>query len=99
MSKSYRRADTEFSADGRTVFATLRIDRKDYEFARSWAEFHARADPYGTAEDQLEGYLNMALLEAKARANWRAPPEIKALYLPVNRRSSAANDMDDGIPF
>jgi len=99
MKKKHQRVNTRFSADGRTVFVTLRIDRKDYEFARSWAVFHARADPQGTAEDHLEGYLNMALQEAREYANWRAPPEINALYPAVDRRFEGKADMDDGIPF
>ncbi|MBJ6371800.1 hypothetical protein [Sedimentitalea arenosa] len=99
MSKNFERRDTRFSADGRTVFVRLRINRKDFEFARSWAEFHAAADPAGTAEDHLEGYLSMALLEAREHAKWRAPPEIEALYPAVDKGLRGLPDMDDGIPF
>lgn len=99
MSKKHQRASTRFSGEGRTVFVSLQIDRKDYEFARFWAEFHERADPNGTAEDHLEGYLNMALLGSRERANWRAPPEIEALYPSVGKAFRGTDDMDDGIPF
>jgi hypothetical protein len=47
---------TRFSKDGTTVFVRLRVDRRDYEYARHWARLHHAAMPYGTAEDQLEGY-------------------------------------------
>jgi hypothetical protein len=49
----FQRRGTRYSKDGQTVFATLRIDRRMYEFARAWAAFHAGADPAGTAEEQL----------------------------------------------
>jgi|AACY02.2.fsa_nt_gi hypothetical protein len=83
------------SDDGCTVFVCLRVDRKAYEFARYWAAFHADADPHGTAECQLEGYLSTALGRAILTANWRPPPEIEALY------PALTNDHreDEGFPF
>ncbi len=56
------------------MFAWLRFDRRAYEFARWWAMQHADADPDGTAEDQLEGYSNTALLARMDEADWEAPP-------------------------
>jgi len=72
---------TRFSPDGCTVFVRLLVDRRFYEFARHWSVFHADADPEGTAEDQLEGYLAMALLEHMSKTGWKAPEEIENLYL------------------
>lgn len=94
----HQRADTRFSRDGCTAVVTLRVDRRAYEFARYWAEFHAQADPEGTAEDQLEGYLITALWKHMDESDWRAPPEIEALY-PERAASKSADDLDDGIPF
>lgn len=91
-----QRRSTRFSDDGLTVFARLRVDRRAYEFARHWAFEHAEAFPSGTAEDQIEGYLNMAMISAIQDADWQAPPEIEALYPPPKEGKS---DMDDGIPF
>lgn len=95
----YRRPGTRFSKNGRTAFVRLRIDRRCYEFARAWAGFHAPAFPAGTAEDQLEGYLISALLEHMAALDWKAPPEIDALYPQDRRDTGPKNDIDDGIPF
>ena len=95
---SFQRPDTRFSKDGCTVYVRLRVDRRSYEFARSWAAFHAQADPCGTAEVQLEGYLNMALLSHMTELDWAAPPEIEALY-PEPENADIADDTDDGIPF
>lgn len=96
---SHRRPDTRFSKDGCTVFVRLRVDRRDYEFARQWAAMHAEADPSGTAEDQLEGYLNMALLSHIADADWSAPPEIGALY-PEDAKKGFPTEVDeDEVPF
>lgn len=97
--KNHRRNDTRFSKDGRTVFVTLRVDRRSYEFARSWAAFHADADPEGTAEDQLEGYLNMVLLSHMAETDWHAPPRIEAYYRGLMEGEKPGHDLDDGIPF
>lgn len=91
-----QRRSTRFSDDERTVHVRLRVDRRAYEFARHWAHAHAKAFPAGTAEDQLEGYLNMAMLSAMQNSDWRAPPEIDALYPPPKEGKT---DMDDGIPF
>lgn len=96
----HRRATTAFSRDGRTVFVTLNVDRRDYEYARHWAVFHARADPEGTAECQLEGFLNSALLKGQIDDGWEPLPEIKALYAPLRKqwRIRSTQD-DDDIPF
>jgi hypothetical protein len=91
-----QRRSTRFSDDGLTVFARLRVDRRAFEFARHWAFFHAKADPAGTAEEHLEGYLDRAMLSAMEDSGWQAPPEIEALYPPPKEGKS---DMDDGIPF
>lgn len=48
---------TRFSKDGCTAFVRIRVDRREYEFARQWALFHAAAYPEGTAEDQLEAHI------------------------------------------
>ena len=90
----YRRPGTRFSRDGCTAFVRLRVDRREYEFARAWAAFHAEGDPAGTAEDHLEGYLNMALMSHMADLRWRASPEIEALYPEL-----PASDPDDELPF
>jgi len=74
----------------------LQVDRRAYEFARYWAFFHAVADPTGTAEDHLEGYLSVAMRSAIQDSEWEAPPEIEALYPPSEAGKS---DMDDEIPF
>ncbi len=73
---------TRFSKGGTTVFVRLRVDRRAYEYARYWARFHSGAMPDGTAEDQLEGYLNVAMSRAMDDQNWQCPPEIEALYPP-----------------
>lgn len=71
---------TRFSKDGCTAFVRLRVDRRDYEFARQWALFHAEGDPEGTAEIQLEGYLAMAMLNHQTEMNWEPPEAIEQLY-------------------
>ena len=73
----------------------LRVDRKGYEFARSWAAYHMHADPFGTAECQLEGYLNTALSRAILTTKWRPPPEVEALYPPLTNDHKEY----DGFPF
>lgn len=95
----HQRSGTRFSKDGRTVFVRLRVDRQGYEFARSWALHHADADPDGTAEDQLEGYLNMALMTHMDETDWKAPPEIEAAYRGLRDYGKPVGDLDDGIPF
>ncbi|WP_011583111.1 MULTISPECIES: hypothetical protein [Chelativorans] len=95
----HQRSGTRFSKDGRTVFVWLRVDRRKYEFARSWALHHADADPDGTAEDQLEGYLNMALMEHMDEMDWRGSPEIEAYYRGLPNYGKPVGDSDDEIPF
>lgn len=95
----FERASTRLSPDGTTVFVQLRVEREAYEFARHWAAFHAAAAPDGTAEDQLEGYLNMALTEAMEAADWTPPPEIEALRPKARPRKPRAGDLDDDIPI
>lgn len=95
----HQRNGTTVSRDGCTVFVTLCVNRRGYEFAREWAAFHAGADPAGTAEDQLEGYLNMALLSQMQDMDWVAPPEIEALYPQLSHCEKSDYDLDDGIPF
>lgn len=96
---TYRRSNTRFSDDGCTAFVRLRVDRRSYEFARSWAQFHAKADPGGSAEEQLEGYLNMALTSHMLDLDWTAPPEIEALYPDVDDDDLSDGDMKGGFPF
>lgn len=91
--QNFQSYGTRFSEDGCTVFVCLRVDRRDYEFARSWAKLHAVADPDGTAEGHLEGYLNTALARAISQANWRAPASIEALY------PALSNDQGDSDAF
>ena len=69
----YQARSTRFSKSGTTVFVRLRVDRRGYEYARHWARSHEAG---GTAEDQLEGYLNQALAEAMDSDKWQCPPEI-----------------------
>lgn len=97
--KKHQRKGTRISKDGRTVFAWLRMDRRAYEFARWWAAFHADADPDITAEDEIEGYANTALRTHMAETDWKAPPEIEALYRGSSDYEKPGGDMDDGIPF
>lgn len=95
----HQRSGTRFSKDGRTVFVRLRVNRRFYEFARWWAAFHADADPDGTAEGQLEGYLNMALITHMDETDWKGPEEIEAAYRGLSDYGKSGDDMDDGIPF
>lgn len=96
---AFQNRSTRFYDGGRTAIVMLRVDRRDYEFARQWAAYHAKAFPQGTAEDQLEGYLNAALLSHVQELNWRAPQEIESLYPTPTISMSAVDDLDDGIPF
>lgn len=96
LGNAYRRAETRVSRDGCTVFVRLRVDRRSYEFARAWASVHASEVYDCTAEDQLEGYLNMALLSHMGDLDWRAAPEIEALFPEIAEQVSG---FDDGIPF
>jgi hypothetical protein len=96
---AHQRSSTRFSKDGCTVFVRLRVDRRDYEFARSWAAFHSEADPSGTAEEQLEGYLNMALLSHMQDMGWIAPKQIEELYSRSEYYEKPDHDVDDGIPL
>ncbi len=96
---AHQRSSTPFSKDGCTVFVRLRVDRRDYEFARSWAVFHSEADPGGTAEEQLEGYLNMALLSHIQDMGWMAPKQIEELYSQCEYYEKFDPGMDDGIPL
>jgi hypothetical protein len=95
----YERYETRYSEDGRTVLVVLRVDRRGYEFARAWAASHAEANPAGTAEDQLEGYLNMALMTHMDETDWNAPPEIEALYPRLSECKKSSEDPDDEVPF
>lgn len=88
---NHQRKGTRFCDDGRGVLVTLWVDRRNYEYARAWAQFHAAADPEGTAEDHLEGYLGGAVANCRWESRWRAPPEIESLFpepaLPAHSRS------------
>jgi hypothetical protein len=95
--KRHQRRSTRFSEDGCTALVQLRVDRRHYEFARGWAAFHALGDPLGTAEDHLEGTLNLAIMSHIGDLKWTAPPEIEALFPRSEER--ADSDMDDDIPF
>lgn len=98
LGKELRRAYTRASRDGCTVFVRLRVDRRMYEFARAWASVHS-GDAYDcTAEDQLEGYLNMALMSHIDDLDWCAPPEIESLY-PVPENADQESWFEDDIPF
>ena len=66
--------------------------RRGYEYAWDWARAHGMK-----AEDQLEAFLNTALIGGMDADNWKAPPEIEALYLPP--KPLPPNDLDDDIPF
>jgi hypothetical protein len=96
----YQRRGTRISADGRTVLAWLRIDRRNYEFGRALAALNADADPCGTAETELEGCLNSDASEQRERMQWSAPPEIEALYdTQDDSREYYVRDLDDDIPY
>ena len=88
---------TRFSPDGCTAFVRLRVDRRNYEFARHWAAVHAEADPEGTAEDQLEGYLAMALMEHMERTQWEPSQEIENLYLRTQKARKPREERDRGV--
>ena len=94
-----QRKSTRLAKDGRSVFVRLRVDRRDYEFARAWALFHAEADPCGTAEDQLEGALSMALMHNREKCGWQPPQEIAALFAADEIPGNPRNSLDDGIPY
>ena len=79
------------------MFARPRVDRRAYDYARHWARLNHRAMPDGTAEDQLEGYLNTAMMKVMADDKWQCPPEIEALCPPP--RPAPASDLDDHISF
>ena len=79
------------------MFVRLRVDRRAYEYARHWARFHHAAMPDGTAEDQLEGYLNTAMMRVMDADKWQCPPEIEACNPPP--RPAPASDLDGDIPF
>lgn len=87
---------TRFSKDGCTAFVRIRVDRRDYEFARQWALFHAEGDPEGTAEIQLEGYLAMALLNHQVAMNWEPPEAIERLYRTAMNASKPCTARDRG---
>jgi hypothetical protein len=94
--QSRMRSDTRMLGDGGTVLVRLRVNRRAYELARWWAEFHSGAMPDGTAEDQLEGYLNAAMADALDSA----PDAFKAAWpAPAAKAGTGKSDMDDGIPF
>lgn len=95
----FQRRETRISKDGRTVSVRLQVDRRLYEFAKAWAAVHAEADPAGTAEDQLEGYLAATLREQMEKTGWAPPPEIKALFPAGLLPGNPQNSLDDGIPF
>lgn len=95
----FQRCGTRVSKDGRTAFVRLRVDRRLYEFARAWAAFHAEADPAGTAEDQLEGYLSAALWDQIVKTGWSPPHEIKALFPIGEWVGNPRNFSDDELPF
>jgi hypothetical protein len=94
--QSHMRPDTRMSGDGETVLVRLRVTRRAYELARWWALFHSGAMPAGTAEDQLEGYLNAAMADALDGA----PDGFKAGWpAPAAKAGTGKSDLDDGIPF
>ncbi|TPE48558.1 hypothetical protein [Amaricoccus solimangrovi] len=95
----FQRRGTRISKDGKTVLVTLRVERRGYEFARAWASVHAKADPNGTAEEQLEGYLGMALATCISKTGWKPPEEIAALFATEERAGNPQNPLDDGVPY
>jgi hypothetical protein len=99
MQANHQRADTRFSDDGRAVFVRLQVSREDYEFARSWAEFHSDADPAGTAEDHLEGTLNTALLSHRQELGWEPSEAIKAFCETASDERSKSSQTRCELPF
>lgn len=98
-----QRPSTRFSKDGRTVFVTLEVDRRTYEFCRWWAVAHygrldGRKYPNFTAEDQLQGYLYAAMIRAMDHppADFEAKWPLSPLPEPA---ATHASDLDDGFPF
>ncbi|MDJ0922906.1 MAG: hypothetical protein QNI84_17400 [Henriciella sp.] len=96
---NYQRPGTRISKDGCTVFARLRIDRRVFERGRSWAKFHSAADPGCTAEDIIEGELNMDGQKAIDREGYEAPADVEANYPKPQPASKTAEEIDDDMPF
>lgn len=99
MDKTFQRKGTRISPDGGTVFVRLRISRINYEFARSRAAFHAKADPAGTAEEQIEGYVGTTLANARQAADWQPPPEIAGQIEPDSGGFKRVTENEAGLPF
>ena len=98
-----QRPETTFSRDGKTAFVTLEVDRLTFELCRFWARLHYGAvdgaeNRHCTAEDQLQGYLDMKMMEALDDAPDAFFAEIPAHLLPVAKEPDTL-DMKDGIPF
>lgn len=99
MNRRFQRKDTRFSKDGLWVSSRLCVSRVNFEFARSWAQFHQLADPTGTAEDQIEGYVGRVLEEHLTQMGWEPPDEVKALYEAVRRQTREWPQTQGELPF
>ena len=101
MEGHFCRENTVVSEDGRTVFCVVRVSRREYEFARDWAEYHSGADPAGTAEEQIEGYISTALSRHIQDMDWKASAEIGALYPKPAPKDvpKMPTEFDDDLPF
>lgn len=97
--RRHQHPSTRFSACGRIVSVTLPIDRRKYEFGYWWAVRHAAADPYGTAEEHLAGYMSVGIEGHMNELNWRAPAAIEALYPLVSNGFSEYEDFKNTLPF
>lgn len=97
--RAFMHPTTRISADGLSVSCWVTVDRLDFEYARSWARFHAPADPNGTAEEQLVGFLSTALMHARAADQWEPPAQLKALYPKLEAPKRHPDDIDDDINF
>ena len=80
------------SEDGRRVFVTLGVDRSEYEFARSWAEYLCGESYPCTVESELENFLSSALSWHMDQMDRASPAEAVSL-LP-----ETGSGRDDGNP-
>ena len=92
------RCQTSVSEDGRTVLVTLRVDRGEYEFARSWAAYLFCEEYPCTVESELENFLSSALSWHMNQMDWEPPAEIEA-RVPRDKDREQESGFDDDIPF
>lgn len=86
------------SKDGRTAYVTLRMGRREYEFARSLAELHSASDPGGTVETYLEKHIR-ASLERCMSAAYQIIVLEEEFYGERTSSIRLAGDLDDDVQF